>query len=94
MIKIPQVSAPLNHMCARYGFSRAWAYEAMSWPVDPLPRPVKLGRKSVWVISEVDAWFQRRAAERGAADADGHEIARRAGAASAAARRARRSTAG
>ncbi|HNI24404.1 MAG TPA: AlpA family phage regulatory protein [Plasticicumulans sp.] len=81
-------------MCSRYGVSRAWAYEAMNWPVDPLPRPVKLGRKSVWVISEVDAWFQRRAAERGAADARGHEIARKAGMASAAARRARRSTAG
>ncbi len=31
------------------------------------PRPVKLGRKSVWPESEVRAWIEARKAERSAA---------------------------
>lgn len=85
----------LRALTARYGLSRTAVYRAIR--DRGFPAPLKLGSRSYWLASEIDAWISERAAERdqapAPADTDLREARRRAGLASAAARRARRDTA-
>lgn len=77
----------------RYGLSPTTVYRAIR--ERGFPAPLKLGSRSYWLASEIDAWFAERAAERDQAPADTNlrEARRRAGLASVAARRARRDAA-
>ena len=51
----------------RVGISRAHAYELMLR--GEFPRPLKIGRASRFLVSEIDAWIAERIAERdGAAE--------------------------
>jgi predicted DNA-binding transcriptional regulator AlpA len=38
--------------------SRSLLYELMKDPVQPFPAPIQIGRRSVWVESEVDTYVQ------------------------------------
>lgn len=55
---------PFLDACKRAGISKAYAYALMAegrWP-----RPVKVGRSSLIVESELDAWIDARIRERDA----------------------------
>lgn len=88
---VSPVTLDLRGIHARHGMGRTAVYRAIH--EHGFPRPLKVGRRSYWPAAEVDAWFVARAAERdqAAAPSDAiREARRRAGLASAAARRARR----
>lgn len=53
----------------RPGISRSHAYELMA--ANAFPLPVKIGRASRWVSTEIDAWIAARIAARDAAKAGG-----------------------
>ena len=59
----------------RAGISRSHAYELMSATPPAFPRPVKIGKASRFVCTEVDAWINTRIAAR---DAGGAPTARAA----------------
>ena len=48
----------------RAGISRSHAYELMAATPPAFPRPVKIGKASRFVSSEVDAWIGSRIAAR------------------------------
>ncbi|MGK2895580.1 helix-turn-helix transcriptional regulator [Klebsiella michiganensis] len=43
------------------GLSDKWFYKLIS--LGEFPKPIKLGRSSRWLQSEVEAWVQKRIAE-------------------------------
>lgn len=53
----------------RAGISRSHAYDLMKETPPAFPLPVKIGRASRWVSSEIDAWIAARIAERDAKSA-------------------------
>lgn len=50
----------------RAGISRSHAYELMSAQPPAFPRPVKIGKASRFVSTEIDAWIGSRIAARDA----------------------------
>ena len=48
----------------RAGISRSHAYELMSAQPPAFPRPVKIGKASRFVSSEIDAWISGRISVR------------------------------
>jgi prophage regulatory protein len=59
-LRFPQVKA-------RVGFGHSWIYAMIARGL--FPGPVKVGRSSVWIASEVDDWIGRRIAEARGPDA-------------------------
>ena len=53
----------------RAGISRSHAYELMSATPPAFPRPVKIGKASRFVCTEVDAWINTCIAARDAGNA-------------------------
>lgn len=53
---------PLAEVKSRTGVGRALIYELIA--VGRFPGPVKIGRASRWVESEISAWMELRASER------------------------------
>ncbi|MGB1561609.1 MAG: helix-turn-helix transcriptional regulator [Sinimarinibacterium flocculans] len=58
LIRLPEV-------LARVGLRKTKVYALIA--AGEFPKPVKLGRDSLWVESEVSAWIQAQAASRQAA---------------------------
>lgn len=56
---------PLPQVQARTSVCKATLYELIR--EGQFPKPIKLGRKSVWLEAEVDQWMRDRIAEREAA---------------------------
>ena len=56
------VLLPKVETAARAGVSHSYLYELIS--TNRFPRPVKVGRASRWVSTEVDRWITERIAER------------------------------
>ena len=48
----------LRGVLDRLTISRSLLYELMKDPVQPFPAPIHIGRRSVWVESEVDTYMQ------------------------------------
>ncbi|KLJ02999.1 AlpA family phage regulatory protein [Luteimonas sp. FCS-9] len=40
------------------GMGSSWIYEQIK--SGAFPAPIKIGRRSLWVLSEVDAWIKRQ----------------------------------
>lgn len=61
----PQRFLSLRDVLDRLTISRSLLYELIKDPVQPFPAPVHLGRRSVWVEGEVEAYMREVAeAER------------------------------
>ena len=56
---------PLPKVMSRIGKSKAFIYSHMA--KDEFPKPVKVGRSSVWVQSEVESWMRKMIHQRDAA---------------------------
>lgn len=54
----PQRFLSLRDVLDRLTISRSLLYELIKDPVRPFPPPVHLGRRSVWVESEVEAFMR------------------------------------
>lgn len=54
----PQRFLALRDVLDRLTISRSLLYELIKDPVQPFPSPVHLGRRSVWVEREVEAYMQ------------------------------------
>lgn len=54
----PQRFLSLRDVLDRLTISRSLLYELIKDPVQPFPSPVHLGRRSVWVESEVEAYMR------------------------------------
>ncbi len=50
--------ADLRRVMVMTALSRSRVYREMSNPARPFPKPLKLGGRSVWVVSEVQAWIR------------------------------------
>jgi predicted DNA-binding transcriptional regulator AlpA len=48
----------LRDVLARLTISRSLLYELIKDPVHPFPAPLHIGRRSVWVANEVEAYMQ------------------------------------
>jgi predicted DNA-binding transcriptional regulator AlpA len=48
----------LRDVLGRLTISRSLLYELIKDPVQPFPAPVHIGRRSVWVESEVESYMQ------------------------------------
>jgi len=49
---------------AKVGLGRTSIYAGMAAKPPAFPMPVKIGRRSLWVEAEIEAWMQQRIAER------------------------------
>ncbi len=56
---------PLPEVKSKIGKSKAFIYTHMA--KDEFPKPVKVGRSSVWVQSEVESWMRKMINQRDAA---------------------------
>lgn len=56
---------PLPEVKSKIGKSKAFIYSHMA--KDEFPKPVKVGRSSVWVQSEVESWMRKMIHQRDAA---------------------------
>ncbi len=54
----PQRFLSLRDVLDRLTISRSLLYELIKDPVRPFPSPVHLGRRSVWIECEVDAYIR------------------------------------
>lgn len=54
----PQRFLSLRDVLDRLTISRSLLYELIKDPVQPFPAPVHLGRRSVWVEGEVEAYMR------------------------------------
>lgn len=54
----PQRFLSLRDVLERLTISRSLLYELIKDPVRPFPSPVHLGRRSLWVEAEVEAFMQ------------------------------------
>lgn len=54
----PQRFLSLRDVLDRLTISRSLLYELIKDPVQPFPRPVHLGRRSVWLESEVEGYIR------------------------------------
>ena len=61
----------LNEVMRRTSLSRSAIYEKIR-EGDGFPRHVRIGRRSVWAASEVDAWIKSVLAHRDEADPSYH----------------------
>ena len=61
---MPQRFLSLRDVLERLTISRSLLYELIKDPVHPFPSPVHLGRRSLWVEGEVEA-YMRDVAESG-----------------------------
>ena len=61
----------LSKVLATVGKSKSYVYEEINH--DRFPKPVKIGRTSVWVDSEIQDWIESRIADRdgGSCEAEG-----------------------
>lgn len=55
---------PLNEVLARVPVCRAYWYELVRQ--GEAPRPIKLGKRSLWVEAELDQWLDKLAEQRAA----------------------------
>lgn len=46
----------IEEVQAMTGMGSSWIYEQVK--VDTFPAPIKIGRRSLWVLSELDAWVR------------------------------------
>ena len=56
---------PLPAVKSKIGKSKAFIYTHMA--KDEFPKPVKVGRSSVWVQSEIESWMHKMISRRDAA---------------------------
>lgn len=56
---MPERFLSLRDILDRLTISRALLYELIKDPVRPFPAPVHIGRRSVWIEAEVDAYMRR-----------------------------------
>lgn len=54
----PQRFLSLRDVLGRLTISRSLLYELIKDPVRPFPAPVHIGRRSVWVEGEVEAYMR------------------------------------
>ena len=54
----------VDEICKRLSISRATIYRLMKQEDNPFPAPIKIGKSSLWVWSEIEAWVQRQADNR------------------------------
>ena len=54
----------VDYICKRLSISRATVYRLMKQADNPFPAPIKIGKSSLWVWNEVEAWVQRQADNR------------------------------
>lgn len=54
----------VDKICKRLSISRATICRLMKQEHDPFPAPIKIGKSSLWALSEVDAWVQQQADNR------------------------------
>lgn len=47
----------IKRVRAMIGQSKTFVYERMADPENPFPRPRRIGRKSMWRLSDVQAWL-------------------------------------
>ena len=64
---------PLRRVCDRIGLHRATVYRMMA--TGEFPTPVKIGTRSLWVESEVQAWISARIADRSMGQSMGQKSA-------------------
>lgn len=65
---VPERFLSLRDILGRLTISRSLLYELIKDPVRPFPAPVHIGRRSVWIEAEVEAYMRRLIEEeRGAA---------------------------
>jgi prophage regulatory protein len=61
----PSALERLSAVSCRTGLSRSEIYRRVAAHPPTFPRPIKIGaRASAWSSAEVDAWIERRIAER------------------------------
>ena len=66
-VRDPERLIGLKEVMRRTSLSRTVIYEKMQ-KGDGFPRQVRIGRRSVWAASEVDAWIKSMLAQRGGTD--------------------------
>lgn len=54
----PERLLSIQDVLGRLSISRSLLYELIKDPVRPFPPPVHIGRRSVWIEREVDAFIQ------------------------------------
>lgn len=52
--------APLKRATLITGQSKTYIYDHLADPQNPFPRPIKLGSRVFWVVSELHAWNRRQ----------------------------------
>lgn len=53
---------PLERVREITGMGTTFIYEQQHVLKNPMPRPIKIGRRSLWVRSEIHAWVDRQIA--------------------------------
>ena len=66
-VRDPECLIGLKEVMRRTSLSRTVIYEKMQRG-DGFPRHVRIGRRSAWVASEVDAWIKSLMAQRAETD--------------------------
>lgn len=56
---VPERFLSLKDILGRLTISRSLLYELIKHPVRPFPAPVHIGRRSVWIEAEVEAYMRR-----------------------------------
>lgn len=56
---MPERFLSLRDILGRLTISRSLLYELIKDPVRPFPAPVHIGRRSVWIEAEVEAYMRR-----------------------------------
>ena len=54
----------VDKICKRLSISRATIYRLVKQEHDPFLAPIKIGKSSLWALSEVNAWVQQQADNR------------------------------
>lgn len=57
-----EVLIPFERVSAKAGIGRTAIYAGIA--AGTFPKPVKVGKRSLWVESEIDTWIAERIAER------------------------------
>lgn len=57
-LRSPERFLSIREVLGRLSISRSLLYELIKDPVRPFPSPVHIGRRSVWIEREVEAFMQ------------------------------------
>lgn len=58
----PEELAPLKRAVIVTGQSKTYIYRHIGDKEDPFPAPIKIGGRSMWVLSELHAWVANKVA--------------------------------